>query len=192
MHSRATDRRSASKCQGKWPDQTRPSVRVTRGAGSGRHLASVLQEGRENANIDAVWDSSGESGMNRFKTPVICTAGFILVGSLFAAYVVGSRVINPLNTTWLSGDPPPGDPAMNQLGWSFFRKEDRLTFPIGWSDAIGFPIGEPIAYMDTIPILAAAVWPFRHVLPESFQYIGPLFLVHCVLQLYFGYRISLQ
>jgi hypothetical protein len=22
MHSRATDRRSASKCQGKWPDQT--------------------------------------------------------------------------------------------------------------------------------------------------------------------------
>src|SRR5262245_12520124 len=39
----------------------RPSVRVTRGAGSGQHLASVLQEGRENANIDAGWDSSGES-----------------------------------------------------------------------------------------------------------------------------------
>jgi hypothetical protein len=39
----------------------RPSVRVTRGAGSGQHLSSVLQEGRENANIDAVWDSSGES-----------------------------------------------------------------------------------------------------------------------------------
>src|SRR5262249_18829702 len=31
----------------------RPSVRVTRGAGSGQHLASVLQEGRKNANIDA-------------------------------------------------------------------------------------------------------------------------------------------
>ena len=31
----------------------RPSVRVTRGAGSGQHLVSVLQEGRENANIDA-------------------------------------------------------------------------------------------------------------------------------------------
>jgi hypothetical protein len=31
----------------------RPSVRVTRGAGSGQHPASVLQEGRENANIDA-------------------------------------------------------------------------------------------------------------------------------------------
>ena len=31
----------------------RPSVRVTRGAGSGQGLASVLQEGREKANIDA-------------------------------------------------------------------------------------------------------------------------------------------
>jgi len=31
----------------------RAGVRVTRGAGSSQHLASVLQEGRENANIDA-------------------------------------------------------------------------------------------------------------------------------------------
>jgi len=42
----------------------RPSVRVTRGAGSGQHLASVLQEGRENGNIDAglgfIWRISGE------------------------------------------------------------------------------------------------------------------------------------
>ena len=41
----------------------RPGVRVTRGAGSGQHLASVLQEGRENANIDAglgfIWRISG-------------------------------------------------------------------------------------------------------------------------------------
>jgi Transposase DDE domain group 1 len=36
--------------------QIRPSTsRVTRGAGSGQHLASVLQEGWENANIDAGW-----------------------------------------------------------------------------------------------------------------------------------------
>jgi polyisoprenyl-phosphate glycosyltransferase len=37
----------------------RPSVQVTRGAGSGQYLASVLQEGRENANIDA-WRISAE------------------------------------------------------------------------------------------------------------------------------------
>src|SRR5262249_53837203 len=39
---------------GKMPrSDPRASVRVTRGAGSGQHLASVLQERRENANIDA-------------------------------------------------------------------------------------------------------------------------------------------
>src|SRR5262245_26620877 len=54
MHSRATDRRSASQMLGKLArSDPRPSVRVTRGAGSGQHVASVLQEGRENANIDA-------------------------------------------------------------------------------------------------------------------------------------------
>ena len=31
----------------------RAGVRVTRGADSSQHLASVLQEGRENGNIDA-------------------------------------------------------------------------------------------------------------------------------------------
>jgi hypothetical protein len=45
----------------------RPSVRVTRGAGSGQHLASVLQEGRENANIDAglgfIWRISADNGL---------------------------------------------------------------------------------------------------------------------------------
>jgi hypothetical protein len=39
---------------GKMPrSDPRPNVRITRGAGSGQHLASVLQEGRENANIDS-------------------------------------------------------------------------------------------------------------------------------------------
>jgi hypothetical protein len=43
----------------------RPSVRVTRDAGRGQDLASVLQENRENANIDAglgfIWRISVES-----------------------------------------------------------------------------------------------------------------------------------
>jgi hypothetical protein len=45
----------------------RPSVRITRGAGSVQHLASVLQEGWENANIDAglgfIWRISVKSGL---------------------------------------------------------------------------------------------------------------------------------
>jgi hypothetical protein len=56
---------------GKMPDQTLDqSVRITRGAGSGQHLASVLQENRENANIDAdlgfIWRISDYT--TRFRT----------------------------------------------------------------------------------------------------------------------------
>jgi hypothetical protein len=38
----------------------RPSFRVIRGAGSGQHLASALQEGRKTRTLMPVWDSSGE------------------------------------------------------------------------------------------------------------------------------------
>src|SRR5262249_32335584 len=57
----------------------RPSARVTRGAGSGQLLASVLQEGRENANIESVWDSSGESRLkNVLWAPLqIRSSGFL-------------------------------------------------------------------------------------------------------------------
>src|SRR5215468_3711777 len=65
MHSRATDRRSASKCQGKWPDQTLdqafglPEVLV---AVSTSRLS--CKRAGENANIDAglgfIWRISDE------------------------------------------------------------------------------------------------------------------------------------
>jgi hypothetical protein len=61
----------------------RPSVRITRGAGSGQHLASVLQEGRENANIGA---SSGESRNKimhfQFSDDVLCQNAHIEPRSL--------------------------------------------------------------------------------------------------------------
>jgi len=50
----------------------RPSVRVTRGAGSGQHLASVLQEAGKTRTLMPVWDSSGESRFNRYRQPPVC------------------------------------------------------------------------------------------------------------------------
>jgi hypothetical protein len=75
MHSRATDRRNASKCQGKWPDQTLDQAfGLPEVAGSGQHLASVLQEGRENANIDAglgfMWRISVKTMANTVTIPM--------------------------------------------------------------------------------------------------------------------------
>jgi hypothetical protein len=46
----------------------RPSVRITRGAGSGQHLASVLPEGQKTRTLMPVWDSSGESRLIELGT----------------------------------------------------------------------------------------------------------------------------
>src|SRR5215831_4296165 len=65
MHSRATDRRSASKCQGKWPDQTLdqafglPEVLV---AVSTSRLS--CNRAGKTRTLMPVWDSSGESRIN--------------------------------------------------------------------------------------------------------------------------------
>jgi hypothetical protein len=51
----------------------RPGGRVIRGAGSSQHLASVLQGGRENANIDAglgfIWRISANSDRRAERKP---------------------------------------------------------------------------------------------------------------------------
>jgi hypothetical protein len=107
------------------------------------------------------------------------------IGFAYAYLVVGPRVLNPFNVSWLAGDP-----ITYYLGWSFFRQEEHLTLPLGWSASLGYPFGEPIAYLDTIPLVAVLFWPFRHALPDSFQFMGLYFVVCCALQFYFGFRIS--
>src|SRR5215468_10395814 len=65
MHSRATDGGSASKCQGKWPDQTLdqafglPEVLV---AVSTSRLS--CKRAGKTRTLMPVWDSSGESRFN--------------------------------------------------------------------------------------------------------------------------------
>src|SRR5215813_6269382 len=62
MHSRATDRRSASKCQGKWPDQT-----LDQAFGLSEVLVAVstsrlsCKRAGKTRTLMPVWDSSGES-----------------------------------------------------------------------------------------------------------------------------------
>jgi hypothetical protein len=66
MHSRTTDRRSASKCQGKWPDQT-----LDQALGLPEVLVAVstsrlsCKRAGKTRTLMPVWDASGES---RFKT----------------------------------------------------------------------------------------------------------------------------
>src|SRR5262249_47366859 len=72
MHSRATDRRSAPKCQGKWPDKT-----LDQAFGLPEVLVAVdtSRLDRENANIDAglgfIWRISAN---RRHKACRACAA----------------------------------------------------------------------------------------------------------------------
>jgi Family of unknown function (DUF6311) len=61
-------------------------------------------------------------------------------GLVNALTTVGPRVLNPLDTSWMTGDP-----ATAYLGWAFFRLEPHLRIPIGWSSAIGYPFGTPVS-----------------------------------------------
>src|SRR5262252_9515737 len=71
MHSRATDRKSASKCQGKWPDQTLdqafglPEVLV---AVSTSRLS--CKRAGKTRTLMPVWDSSGESRLKAGRSAV--------------------------------------------------------------------------------------------------------------------------
>src|SRR5262249_19454596 len=70
MHSRATDRRSASKCQEKWPDQA-----LDQAFGLPEGLVAVSTSGlackraEKTRTSMPVWDSSGESRLCRALDP---------------------------------------------------------------------------------------------------------------------------
>ena len=67
MHSAATDRRSASKCQGKWPDQALNASWTAWSIGSWQDLQfCACPQSRKSLTFTSVRDSSGES---RLKAP---------------------------------------------------------------------------------------------------------------------------
>ena len=61
----------------------------------------------------------------------------IVAGFAFAVHVVGFRVINPFDTTWLSGEA-----AHSYLGRAFFRHESAVPLGIvGKRTLTGFNFG---------------------------------------------------
>src|SRR5215468_3969207 len=87
MHSRATDRRSASKCQRKWPDQTLdpafglPEVLVA----VSTSCLSCKRAGKTRT-LMPVWDSSGES-----RVKCSTRVGHHFLPPLSISFVIGPR-----------------------------------------------------------------------------------------------------
>jgi len=117
------------------------------------------------------------------SAPVLLVVATI-IGVANAIELVGWRIINPLDLTWIYGDA-----EANQLGWEFLRRLDRLTFPPTYVEQLGYPFGVSISFLGSIPLVALILWPFRFVLPENFQYHGAFLAICSVLQAYYGIRL---
>jgi hypothetical protein len=133
-------------------------------------------------NEQLIW--RGERDAARLTGTIGSAAFFLSVGLLYGIYVFGLPAIDPTNVSIL-----PSDSATSYMGWLFFRHEEHLSLPLGWSSALGYPRGEPIAYLDSLPLVATLFWPFRHWLPEHFQYLGLWWILCSTLSFYFGSRI---
>jgi hypothetical protein len=125
----------------------------------------------------------------RRTAPLLRPSAYLMASLLFATLVacavLGPSVIDPRNIKWLKGDP-----AQHYLGWAFFRMEDSWRLPLGYTSKLSSPDGTPVAYTDSMPIIAAAMKVFSRHLPSTFQYLGLVGLANYILQALFGYKIG--
>jgi hypothetical protein len=101
-----------------------------------------------------------------------------LLGGLIFYLVYGTGTLEVGSTDWLFRL---GDDAQHYLGWVFFRN-DPWTFPIGFSQSLGYPGGWCMCFTDSIPLMAMPLKLASGLLPETFQFFGWWTLLCYVLQ----------
>src|SRR5215469_13700896 len=115
MHSSATDRRSASKCQGKCPDQT-----LDQAFGLSEVLVAVstlrlpCKRVGKTRTLMPVWDSSGESRSKNKSTSVCGTT--IGQGKMNTSTPTGAAIPGTLVARSVIAQPSPGPRAAVVIG----------------------------------------------------------------------------
>jgi Family of unknown function (DUF6311) len=103
------------------------------------------------------------------------------IGLLYAFHFLGPTWVDPTNLSWLGGDA-----ASYYIGWELFRQDPRLHWPLTFTDRVGYPLGDAIAFMDPIPVFALLLKPLSSLLPSSFQYLGIVTVLALSLQFFFA------
>ncbi len=123
--------------------------------------------------------------MDRLQHLVASRAGLvalaIALGLANTLALFGWEPITPSNTAWVFGDN-----ATYYVGWALYRHDPHLSFPLAWTDRVGYPVGTSIALLDAIPLVAVLLRPLGPLLPEPFQYLGLYSALCFVLQAYLG------
>ena len=107
-----------------------------------------------------------------------------VIGLANTLALVGWNVIDPSNVSWMFGDN-----AAYHLGWAFYRHETQWTWPLTWTNRLGYPSGASIAFSDSLPLIPLLLRPVESLLSEPFQYLGLFVCLSFVLQTYFAFRL---
>ncbi len=110
---------------------------------------------------------------------------FLFVVILFHC-IFNLQIVNPENISWLMS--ARHDWGQHYLGWAFYRNEP-WTFPLGSIEAICYPSGTNVGYMDSIPLLAFIFKIFSFALPEDFQYLGAWLFFCYLMTAYYTVKI---
>jgi Family of unknown function (DUF6311) len=108
------------------------------------------------------------------------------IGLLYSLLVLGPAQLDPTHLSWLGGDA-----ATYYIGWELFRQDPHLRWPLTFTDRLGYPLGDSIAFMDPIPLLSLMLKPLSPLLPTSFQYLGIATVLAVSLQFFFAARLFL-
>lgn len=136
--------------------------------------------------------SESQAGLLAKQAPILKWPGSIpfnlavslVVGLIYVFMVCGPRLLNPRDTSWIHGDV-----ATYFIAWGLFRQDPNLHWPLTFTKRVGYPVGDSIALMDPIPLLALIFKPFSPILPTPFQYLGIAAVVGCALQFFFSLLI---
>jgi hypothetical protein len=103
----------------------------------------------------------------------------LAAGLAYSLLLMGPRPLDPADLDWLKGDP-----LEHYLGWLFFTQTPGWSFPLTWSDRLGYPVGGYLSLID--PALPLTFGLLRGLLPGDHQYFGLFFAINAALQLFWG------
>jgi Family of unknown function (DUF6311) len=106
------------------------------------------------------------------------------IGFLYSLLVLGPAPLDPTHLSWLWGDL-----ATYYIGWELFRQDPHLHWPLTFTERLGYPLGDSIAFMDPNPLLLTLLKPLSPLLPTPFQYLGIAAVLATALQFFFAARL---